>query len=143
MRESSELVFGVVSSGSAKSSQGRRWRWCIPWRTTHMPFHAAMRVEIPMMRRMIGSTRHPRPAELNVMRRSARIPRRINEIPRPRAKMTRGRLPLQMVQRMKLGWAWRRREYSALVNAARRAEGCVVCWRAWRTALRSRSERLS
>ena len=70
-----------------------------------MPFQAAMRVEMPSIKPIIGSTRHARPAEESVMRMSARMPRRINEIPRPRAKITRGRLPLQMVQRMKLGWA--------------------------------------
>lgn len=73
--------------------------------TTHMPFHAAMSVANPMISSKIGSTRHARPTELNVRRMSARMPATMTNMPRPRAKMTRGRLPLQMAHRMKLGWA--------------------------------------
>lgn len=68
-----------------------------------MPFQAAMSVEMPMNQPRKGRTRQPRPACDRVMRRSARKPAKIPKMPRPRAKMTRGRLPLQIVQRMKLG----------------------------------------
>lgn len=72
---------------------------------------------------MIGSTLHPRPAELSVMSRSAMNAARIRKIPKPRAKMTRDRLPLQIVQRMKLGWACLRSENSTLVAMELKALG--------------------
>ena len=73
--------------------------------TTHMPFHAAISVATPIMKPMAESTRQPRPALLRHMRMAQMIPPIMPATPRPRAKMTRGLLPLQMVQRMKLGWA--------------------------------------
>lgn len=73
--------------------------------TTHMPFQAAMRVETPRTSRMRGSTRHPRPTLLRVMRTSVTIPAMMRKIPSPRAKSTRGRFPLQIACRTKLGWA--------------------------------------
>ena len=105
--ESCEVDFSLVretsSVESAKSSQGRRWRWCMPCRTTHMPFQAAMSVAIPMNQPMKGITRQPRPAEDKVMMMFAMRPAAMVKTPRPRAKITRGRLPLQIAQRMKLG----------------------------------------
>ena len=74
-------------------------------RTTHMPFQAAMSVATPNMKPMAESALQPRPALLRVMSIAEMIPPRIPATPRPRAKMTRGLLPLQMVHRMKLGWA--------------------------------------
>jgi len=70
-------------------------------------------------------------------------PTRMPAMPRPRAKMTRGRLPLQMVQRTKFGWACLRSEYSTVGMIERNAEGWVVFCRAWRTDCRSRADRLS
>jgi hypothetical protein len=91
------------SSSEPKSSHGRRWRWCMPCRTTHMPFQAAISVETPIKKAMMDMTRHARLALLRVRRMAISRPATIPPIPRPRAKTTRGRLPLQMVQRMKLG----------------------------------------
>lgn len=45
------------------------------------------------------------------------------KMPRPRAKMTRGRLPLQIAQRMKLGCDCLRREYSTVAMMEWKAEG--------------------
>lgn len=70
-------------------------------------------------------------------------PAAIVKIPRPRAKMTRGRLPLQIAQRMKLGCDCLRREYSTVAMIEWKADGWVVFWRAWRRACFSREERLS
>ncbi len=74
--------------------------------TTHIPFQAQIKVATPIMKPIADKTLQPRPALLRVMRTAATIPPTIPPTPRPRAKMTRGRLPLQMVHRMKLGWAW-------------------------------------
>lgn len=73
--------------------------------TTHIPFHAAISVATPIKNPMADKTRQPRPALLNVMSTAAIIPPTIPPTPRPRAKMTRARLPLQMLHRMKFGWA--------------------------------------
>jgi hypothetical protein len=62
--------------------------------------------------------------------RSAMRPAAMVKTPRPRAKMTRGRLPLQMAHRMKLGWDCLRREYSTVAMIELKAEGWVVFWRA-------------
>ena len=72
-------------------------------RTTHMPFQAAISVATPNMKPIAESALQPRPALLRVMRIALMMPPRMPATPRPRAKMTRGLLPLQMVHRMKLG----------------------------------------
>ena len=73
--------------------------------TTHIPFHAAISVDTPIKSPTADKTRHPRPALLKTSRMPVMIPATIPPIPNPRAKITRGRLPLQMLQRMKFGWA--------------------------------------
>lgn len=131
------------SSSELKSSHGRKWRWCIPCRTTHMPFQAAINVEIPMKNPMIEMTRQARLAVLRVRRIATRRPATMPPIPRPRAKITRDRLPLQMVQRIKLGWAWQRRDHSTVDITSLKAEGWVVFWSAWRSAERSLDDKFS
>lgn len=64
-------------------------------------------------------------------------------MPRARAKMTRGRLPLQMLQRTKLGCDCRRSASSTAWLMGRKALGCVVLDRAAITVARSRAEMLS
>ena len=71
--------------------------------TTHMPFQAAISVAIPIMNPTADSTRQLRLALLKVVRIAVMRPAIIPAMPRPRAKVTRGRLPLQIVQRTKLG----------------------------------------
>ena len=71
--------------------------------TTHMPFQAAIRVAMPIMKPIADRTLQPRPASLRVMIIAAMIPPTMPPMPRPRANIIRGRFPLQMVQRMKLG----------------------------------------
>lgn len=71
-----------------------------------MPFQAASRVEIPIQKATADNALQPLPPLLNVMSTAVMAPATIRDTPRPRANITRGRLPLQMVQRMKLGWAW-------------------------------------
>jgi hypothetical protein len=88
-----------------------------------MPFQAAISVEIPMRKPMMERTRQARPALLRVMRMAAMKPPTMPAMPRPRAKMTRGRLPLQMVQRMKLGCAWQRSDHSTVVATSWKADG--------------------
>ena len=73
--------------------------------TTHMPFHAAISVATPIMNPMAESTLQPRPALLRQMRMAQMIPPIMPATPSPRAKTTRGALPLQMVHRIKFGWA--------------------------------------
>src|SRR5882757_3321402 len=94
--------------------------------TTHMPFHAAIRVAMPMKNPMNDSTLHARPALLRVIRIAAMMPPTIPPTPRPRAKITRGRLPLQIVHRMKLGCAWHRRDHSTVVMTSLNADGWFV-----------------
>jgi len=95
-----------------------------------MPFQAAMRVAKPSSQPASGMTRHGLLAELRVIRRSAMKAARMRKMPSPRAKTTRERLPLQMVQRMKFGCACLRSEYSTVVMTERKADGWVVFWRA-------------
>ena len=66
-----------------------------------MPFHAAMSVATPTMNPIAERILQDRPALLSVTSTAAMIPPTMPPTPRPRANMTRGRLPLQMVQRMK------------------------------------------
>ena len=106
-----------------------------------MPFHAAIKVEKPRMSRMSGRTLHARPAQLSVMMISATMAPRMRKMPKPLANRTRGRLPLQMAQRMKFGWAWRRSVYSTVSTISLKADGCVVYSSALRTAWRSRPDR--
>ena len=73
--------------------------------TTHMPFHAATSVEIPMKNPMKGRTRQARVTEDKVMSIIAIKLMTIVTTPKPRAKMTRGRFPLHIVHLMKLGCA--------------------------------------
>lgn len=68
-----------------------------------MPFQAAMSVEMPMTKPINERTLQARPALLRVRRMATMRPATMPPMPKPRAKMTRGRLPLQIVQRMKLG----------------------------------------
>lgn len=70
-------------------------------------------------------------------------PKMILLTPMVRTKNTRGLLPLQILQRMKLGCDCPRKAVSATQAAEASAEGCVVCWRAWRQMARSLCERLS
>jgi hypothetical protein len=65
--------------------------------TTHMPFQAAIKVAIPIKKPMAERALQPRLAELSVRITAHRKPPTIPPIPRPRAKMTRGRFPLQIV----------------------------------------------
>jgi hypothetical protein len=106
-----------------------------------MPFQAAIRVDMPRISRISGSTRHARPAQLSVMMTSATMAPTMRKMPRPRANSTRGRLPLQMAQRMKLGCAWRRSVYSTVLAISLNADGCVVYSSALSTACRSRPDR--
>lgn len=71
--------------------------------TTHIPFQAAMRVETPIKNNNDDRTRQARPALLRVRMMAVTRPAMMVPTPSPRAKTTRGRLPLQMVHRMKLG----------------------------------------
>ena len=71
--------------------------------TTHIPFQAAKRVAIPIIKGTAEMILHGREAPLTVRRTTVTMPPTIPPMPRPRAKITRGRLPLQIVQRMKLG----------------------------------------
>lgn len=48
-------------------------------------------------------------------------------MPELRTKSTRGLLPLQIDQRMKLGWDWPRRAASTISLTRFKADGCVVC----------------
>jgi hypothetical protein len=111
--------------------------------TTHIPFHAATRVEKPRRNKITGKTLQARPALLNVRRMSVTIPAMMRNMPSPRAKMTRGLLPLQIAWRTKLGWACWRKEYSTLLITSLKADGWVVCSSALRSARRSRPEMLS
>lgn len=70
-------------------------------------------------------------------------PKRMLLTPMVRTKNTRGLFPLQILQRMKLGCDCPRKAISATRAAESRAEGWVVCWRAWRQRERSLWERLS
>lgn len=108
-----------------------------------MPFHAATKVAMPTNQPIAAKALKPRGALLKVSSVAAAKPNRIVLTPRPRAKMTRGRLPLQMVQRMKFGWDWCRSEHSTVAATSRSADGCVVVANAFSTAARSRDERLS
>ena len=141
--ESDLNSYVCCSSSDAKSSQGRMCRWCMPWRTTHMPFHAAISVEVPMKKPIMEMARHARPALLSVRMMATSRPAIMPKMPSPRAKMTRARLPLQMVQRTKLGCAWQRSDHSTVVMTSAKAEGCVVCWRACSSAVRSLEDRFS
>jgi hypothetical protein len=91
--------------------------------TTHMPFHAAIHVAVPIMKPMKVNTRHARLAPLKARTMPATMPAMIPPMPRLRAKTTRARLPLQIVQRMKFGWAWQRSDHSTVVSTLRNAEG--------------------
>jgi hypothetical protein len=91
----------------------------------------------------MGKTRQERAAELSVRRMSVTIPATIRNMPSPRAKMTRGLLPLQIAWRTKLGCACWRREYSTLLTSSRKADGWVVLSRAFSRARRSRPDMLS
>lgn len=71
-----------------------------------MPFHAAIKVAMPMMKPMADNARQARSERLTVSKVADVKPARMPVTPRPRANTTRGRLPLQMDQRTKLGWAW-------------------------------------
>jgi len=93
-------------------SHGRTCLWWRPCSTTHIPFQAAMLVDKPSTQSIMLSQRHPRCIPLIANTNASKIPSRISAAPRPRAKMTRGRLPLQMASRMKLGWCCWRREAS-------------------------------
>ena len=74
-----------------------------PKLTIHIPFHAQMSVATPIRNPMADKTLQPRPAWLSVIRIAATMPPMIPPTPRPRANMTRGLLPLQIVHRMKFG----------------------------------------
>jgi hypothetical protein len=98
------LMMQTVKDLKLMSIMATRHSW-VDKLTTHMPFQAAIKVETPRMRRMIGKTRHPRPRLLIVKRMSVTMPAKMRKIPRPRANKTRGLLPLQMAWRTKLGCA--------------------------------------
>ncbi len=109
--------------------------------TTHMPFHAAIKVAIPMKKPMAERALQPRPAELRVRNTAQRRPPEMPPTPRLRAKRTRGGLPLQIVYRIKLGCAWCRRVHSTVPTTSRNAEGCVVTDKARSSLADSLSER--
>lgn len=94
--------------------------------TTHMPFHAAMRVEIPMKNPTNGRIRQERAAEDKVIRMAAIKLMMMVMMPKLRAKIIRGWLPLHIVHLMKFGWAWCRSVHSTVACTCPKADGCVV-----------------
>ena len=108
-----------------------------------MPFHAANSVEMPIKNGTAAMTRHGRAAELTVSSTAVTTPPMMPAVPRPRANSTRGRLPLQMVQRMKLGCAWRRSAHSTVRSTRWKADGCVVVASARSRPVRSFAARFS
>lgn len=87
-------------------SDNRQERQSSPTLTTHIPFHAAISVATPIRNPIADRALQSRPALLRVMSMAATRPAMIPATLRPRAKITRGRLPLQILQRMKLRCAW-------------------------------------
>ena len=68
-----------------------------------MPFQAATLVEIPRTHNNMLNHRQPRGLSLKANNMAKAIPNAMSAAPRARAKMIRGRLPLQMASRMKFG----------------------------------------
>lgn len=133
----------IADSSNSHNSQGRRCRWWRPCNTMHIPRHAAYNVDIPRTQNTAEKARHPRDVLLRVVRIAYKKPKTIKLIPRALANIWRGLLPLQMLQRMKLGWAWCLKLCSTVSATGWRALGWVVVERRSRRQIRWREERFS
>jgi hypothetical protein len=104
----------------------------------HSPLYDATMVAKPMNHGIAANIRYHRLAWLAVNKQAIVKPAAMLLMPRALTARIRGLLPLQIDQRMKLGCDWPRRVASATLRAGAKADGCVVCCKAWRTRTRSR-----
>ena len=96
-----------------------------------MPLLPARRNMKPRAQGRMEKKRHQRALYEMVRRIAMRKPKRILTAPSTRPKIMRGVFPLTVDQRIKFGWEWLRRVSVMIVSGMMKANGWVVCWRAW------------